>query len=83
LGQLLEVLVKKVEDLHCQNSVEETVHVALVEQGILQRKVDMQMCSIDNFRDLSHIRDEEHTRLCHKYVLIEKAWRFTLLKLDG
>ncbi len=83
MGQLLEVLVKKVEDLRCQNDAEETIHVAFVEQGILQRKIDMQMCLVDNFRDLSHIKDEQHTRLRHKHVLIEEAWRSALLKLDG
>lgn len=33
LAQFLEELIKKVEDLHCQNSAQETIQSAFVEQG--------------------------------------------------
>ncbi len=72
LFEELEALVKKVEDLRCQNS-EETIKVTLIEKELLQRKIDMQFFLVDNFKDLSQIRDEEHMRLHKKHESIEEA----------
>ncbi len=77
LAQLLEdleMLVKKVEDLRCQKQRKIKNTGNFCEQGLLQRKVDMQMCLVDNFRDLSHIGDKEHTRLRQKHVSTKEAW---------
>lgn len=69
----LEALVKKVEDMRCHNSTEEIIKAALGEKELLQRKVDMQICSIDSFGDLSQIGDEEHSRLRKKHESTEEA----------
>jgi hypothetical protein len=55
----------------------------LIEQELLQRKVDTQLCLVDIFRYLSQTWVKEHMRLRKKHVSTKEAWHFALLKLDG
>jgi hypothetical protein len=83
LLEKLEALVKKVEDMRYHNSVKEIMKVTIVEKELLQRKVDTQIFSINSFRYISQIGDEEHMRLHKKHESMEEAWHSALLKLDG
>jgi len=78
----LEALIKKIVNLHSQNSEEEIIHVVFVEHKLLQRKVDTQLCSTKSRKKLSQIGDKEHKKLREKHVSNKEAWRSALL-LNG
>ncbi len=48
--------------------------MALVEQEFVERKLDSQLCSIENFRNLFQIREDEHIKLQTKHVSTKDAW---------
>jgi hypothetical protein len=45
----LEALIKKIADLHNQNSGEEIIHAIFVKHELLQRKFDTQLCLTESF----------------------------------
>jgi hypothetical protein len=40
------------------------------------------MCSIDSFTELLQTKEDEHSKIHAKHVLIMEAWKFESIKLD-
>jgi hypothetical protein len=66
--------------LRFENSFAKVIGLVLVEQGFVQRKFDLQLCFVKNFKDLSEIGEDEHNRLWAKQVSSEDACYFTSMK---
>jgi len=77
----LEALIKKIANLHSQNSGEEIIHEIFVKHELLQIKFDTQLCLTETFLKLYQIGDKENKRL-HEKHLSNEAWHLALL-LNG